>query len=112
MNEHERDEVLEKTIKDIPQMSQVQYSTNTQLEYLRIVAHKLGLYDGADVIKKLLENQEQFSEETVKGFIISGLKLNAVKYVRKFHPEHEMRNLKPALDYVNEIEANIKRRQW
>ena len=58
MNEHERDEVLEKTIKDIPQMSQVQYSTNTQLEYLRIVAHKLGLYDGADVIKKLLENQE------------------------------------------------------
>jgi len=38
-------------INNIPQQPQVQYSLMEQLEQLRLVANKLGLYDAADYLK-------------------------------------------------------------
>jgi hypothetical protein len=43
-----------KVIKNIPQQPQVQYSLNQQLAELKNAANKLGLYDAADLISKLL----------------------------------------------------------
>jgi phage gp36-like protein len=43
-----RDEALIKVINAIPQQSQRQYSADEQLQYLRTVANKLGLYDAAE----------------------------------------------------------------
>lgn len=53
-NEQERREVL---LTMIPGMEQRQDSTTNQLEDLILVAHKIGMYDAADVIKTLLENK-------------------------------------------------------
>ena len=45
------DSTVIKTIKDIPQQPQVQYSLQQQLQELRFAANKLGLYDAADFLK-------------------------------------------------------------
>jgi hypothetical protein len=47
----EVDPLVKALIKNLQQCSQVQYSTTDQLKYLVDVAHKLGLYDAADLIK-------------------------------------------------------------
>jgi hypothetical protein len=49
----EKDEILEDVIKKLPQLPQVQYSTAAQLDYLRRIAIKYGLYDAADVLQNL-----------------------------------------------------------
>jgi len=69
MEAYERDEGIENSIKAIPQYSQVQCATNTQLEYLRMAANKLGLYDAADFIKKFLEAN---SSEIQRRFMVKG----------------------------------------
>jgi hypothetical protein len=48
-----KDEALEKVIDAIPQQQQRQYGSLDQLQYLRTVANKLGLYDAADRIGEL-----------------------------------------------------------
>jgi hypothetical protein len=53
----EKDEVLEKTLKKVPQLSQVQYSTKRQLLYLVDIAHKFGLYDAADVVLQITKRK-------------------------------------------------------
>lgn len=47
------DPILDKLLDNMTQMSQVQYSTKDQLAYLCRFALKLGLYDAADVVKRL-----------------------------------------------------------
>ena len=42
-------------IKAIPQQPQVQYDLTRQLRELYVVANKLGLYDGADYLMKIIE---------------------------------------------------------
>ena len=39
------------TIRDIPQLPQVQYDLERQLRELRMAANKLGLYDAADFLR-------------------------------------------------------------
>jgi len=41
---------LKKTIRDIPQLPQVQFDTQSQLEILSVVANRLGLYDARDFL--------------------------------------------------------------
>lgn len=53
----EKDEVLEKTLKKVPQLSQVQYSTKRQLLYLVDIAHKFGLYDAADLVLQVTKRK-------------------------------------------------------
>ncbi len=43
--------------KNIPKLTQCQYATKDQLLFLIDVAHKLGLYDAADWIRKGLDNK-------------------------------------------------------
>ena len=50
----ERDDLLEDKIRKMNPLPQVQYSTAKQIDYLRRVAIKLGLYDAADVLQRLL----------------------------------------------------------
>ena len=45
-------------IDKIPQQPQRQDSLASQLADLRIAANKLGLYDAADFIRKLLEDEQ------------------------------------------------------
>lgn len=46
------DAMLEIVISNLPNFKQVQYSTNEQLQYLKDIANRLGLYDGADAIQR------------------------------------------------------------
>lgn len=48
------DPVLEKWLKTAPKWQQVQYDTQLQLKYLLQLAYKFGLYDAAEVVKKLI----------------------------------------------------------
>lgn len=48
-------------IAQIPRMSQRQDSTNQQLEDLTAVANRLGMYDAADAIRRMLEGPPQDS---------------------------------------------------
>ena len=47
-----RDKELEEVIKKLPELHQRQYDTTTQVLQLITVAHKLGLYDAADVLRR------------------------------------------------------------
>lgn len=49
-----RDEALIKVIESIPKQTQRQYGTDEQLLHLVRAATKLGLYDAADAVKRLL----------------------------------------------------------
>ena len=49
-----RDEQLIKVIDAIPQQTQRQYSNTEQLIALHAAANKLGLYDAADTISRLI----------------------------------------------------------
>lgn len=51
------DDVLTKTINEIPQLTQVQYGLEQQLRELRVAANRLGLRDAADFITKFLRGQ-------------------------------------------------------
>jgi hypothetical protein len=42
------------TIKQLPQHTPVQYSLNQQLHELHLAANKLGLYDAADFVNRIL----------------------------------------------------------
>ena len=46
------DKVMEDTIRAIPRLNQRQYDTLTQVLHLITAAHRLGLYDAADVLRK------------------------------------------------------------
>ena len=48
------DTLLQKVIAQIPQQPQRQYGTDEQLRYLKAAANKLGLYDAADAIERML----------------------------------------------------------
>jgi len=50
---NEVDLPLAKLIQGIRLREQVQYSLNEQLDYLRTIANKLGLYDAADYLKRI-----------------------------------------------------------
>lgn len=50
---------LADVIQDIPQQSQVQFDTQSQLKILTIVANRLGLYDATDVLKGLTNPQNR-----------------------------------------------------
>lgn len=47
-------EKVNKTIKELPQLPQVQYDTLKQLQQLYLAANKLGLYDAADIVRKYM----------------------------------------------------------
>lgn len=47
---YEKDELLERIIKELPKSAQVGYSLTTQLYYLSLIAKKLGLYDADDFL--------------------------------------------------------------
>lgn len=51
----DRDEYRHALLSMVPQLPQRQDSTSDQLEDMVLVAHKLGMYDAADVIRNLLE---------------------------------------------------------
>jgi hypothetical protein len=51
-------EETSRILKSIPQMPQVQYDLMTQLEILRLVANRIGLYDGADYLKEILQSKK------------------------------------------------------
>ena len=53
------DEALKEWLKRADRWQQVQYSTRDQLLYLIDIAHKFGLYDAADVLKKLIGLRER-----------------------------------------------------
>lgn len=48
---------LQSRVASVPKFDQVQCSTQDQLEALRHVANRLGLYDAADVLRNMLENK-------------------------------------------------------
>lgn len=48
------DKTVKEQLSKIEKLTQVQYSTNEQLEQLIPFAHKLGLYDAADYLKKVI----------------------------------------------------------
>lgn len=47
-----KDEEMREVIRQIPHLAQRQYSTTDQLRHLVSAAHRLGLYDAADWIRK------------------------------------------------------------
>ena len=47
------DPVLDEILKDLPQLSQVQYDLQTQMNYLRRIAVRYGLYDAAEYLNKV-----------------------------------------------------------
>jgi len=47
------DPVLDEILKDVPQLSQVQYDLQTQMNYLRRIAVRYGLYDAAEYLNKV-----------------------------------------------------------
>lgn len=51
------EEALQHRVASVPRFDQVQCSTRDQLEALRLVANRLGLYDAADVLRNLLETK-------------------------------------------------------
>ncbi len=53
----DRNEYKHALLSMVPQLPQRQDSTSDQLEDMVMVAHKLGMYDAADVIRKLLEDR-------------------------------------------------------
>jgi len=58
-----RDKTIEKIIKKLPHLVQRQYDTYTQLQFLNKIAHKLGLYDGGDIIMSVLEKSQSRGEK-------------------------------------------------
>jgi hypothetical protein len=46
------DPVLDEALQKLPQLSQVQYETSLQLDYLWRLAVRYGLYDAADCLRK------------------------------------------------------------
>lgn len=48
-------ELLKRVLESIPQQTQRQDSAADQLEDLRVLANRLGLYDAADAIRDLLK---------------------------------------------------------
>jgi hypothetical protein len=51
-----RDKELEDTIAKMPKLNQRQYDTQKQVLHLITAAHKLGLYDAADVLRRYIGN--------------------------------------------------------
>lgn len=47
-----QDKELEEAIEKLPRLNQRQYDTTRQILHLITAAHKLGLYDAADVLKR------------------------------------------------------------
>lgn len=48
------DPLVKKIIDNLPQCSNVQYSTRDQLKYLKDIARKLGLYDAIDILNNII----------------------------------------------------------
>ena len=48
-------EFLKEVVKNMPKLQQRQDGSKVQLQDLRVIANKLGMYDAADVIRILLE---------------------------------------------------------
>jgi hypothetical protein len=46
------DPIIEDIIKKLPKLQQVQYSTNKQIDYLKRIAVKIGLYDAVILLDK------------------------------------------------------------
>lgn len=50
------DPELQAAIQSLPKLGQRQYDTTSQILHLISAAHKLGLYDAADVLRRYVEN--------------------------------------------------------
>jgi outer membrane protein assembly factor BamD (BamD/ComL family) len=54
--------MYETYLKRITSFPQRQDSTHDQLADLRIVANRLGMYDAADVLRKIIETNEEINQ--------------------------------------------------
>lgn len=63
------DNVLLDVIRAIPQQAQRQYGTDEQLRLAMAAANKLGLYDAADVIRRLAGDDELANEARHAGHV-------------------------------------------
>lgn len=50
-------EDLKKVLESVPQLPQRQDGIDAQLQDLRVIANRLGMYDAADVLRSMVERK-------------------------------------------------------
>lgn len=62
-------EGIKRIIAQLPKLSPAKLSENEQISMLAVIALKLGLHDAAELVKKFVETDPNFSWDDIRGAI-------------------------------------------